>query len=107
MNKALEKARAEKFIGKPLEAKVELHATGELNEFLGGLLEQLPDLFIVSQVELKNDTEGAFADDVEGLSVTVLRAEGEKCVRCWKYSTTVGENAEHPQLCARCAAVIK
>jgi len=107
VNKALEKARAEKFIGKPLEAKVELHATGELNEFLSGLVDQMADICIVSQVELKNDNDGAFADDVEGLSVTVLRAEGEKCVRCWKYSTTVGSNAEHPQLCARCAAVVK
>jgi len=107
VNKALEKARAEKFIGKPLEAKIELHATGELNEFLSGLVEQMADICIVSQVELKNDNDGAFADDVEGLSVTVLRADGEKCVRCWKYSTTVGENAEHPQLCARCAAVVK
>ena len=67
----------------------------------------MADICIVSQVELKNDNDGAFTDDVEGLSVTVLRAEGEKCVRCWKYSTSVGSDAEHPQLCARCAAVVK
>ena len=108
VNKALENARAEKFIGKPLEAKVELYAQGELHDFLTAVLPQLPDIFIVSQVELKTEGEGAFTDNsVEGLSVTVKRADGEKCVRCWKYSTSVGTHADHPQLCDRCASVVK
>lgn len=37
----------------------------------------------------------------------VTRAEGTKCQRCWNYSTAVGNDAEHPALCERCAPVIR
>ena len=47
-----------------------------------------------------------FAGEVEGLSVSVAKADGEKCERCWKFSTTVGKDANHAELCAHCAAVI-
>ena len=38
--------------------------------------------------------------------VTVKAATGKKCARCWTYSDTVGQNAEHPEICERCARVI-
>ena len=44
--------------------------------------------------------------DLEGLSITVAKADGEKCERCWAYRTTVGKCAEHPTLCERCAGVV-
>ena len=68
--------------------------------------DELAAAFIVSQVEL-SDGAGETASDMEGLSITVQKADGEKCERCWAYSTTVGECEEHPTLCARCAAVVK
>ncbi len=106
-NKALENARAEKRIGKPLEAKVVLHAEGELYDFMSSVKEELADLFIVSQVEIAGDTAGEFVDEsVEGLSVSILPADGEKCVRCWKYSPYVGSHEKHPELCERCAQVV-
>lgn len=37
----------------------------------------------------------------------VTRAEGNKCQRCWNYSTLVGSDAEHPALCERCSPVIR
>ena len=40
------------------------------------------------------------------IGVKVEVAEGQKCERCWKYSTEVGENHEHPTLCHRCAEAI-
>ncbi len=106
VQKALELARNEKVIGKPLEAKVTLYADGELKEFLEGVKDALPEIFITSAVELA-DGEGAVKGDVEGLSITVARADGEKCERCWKFSTTVGSCAEHPTLCAECAETMK
>ena len=48
--------------------------------------------------------EGEFKGEVEGLSVTVVKAEGGKCERCWTYSDFVGTG--HPELCERCAKVI-
>ena len=41
-----------------------------------------------------------------GLKIAVGRAAGEKCLRCWKQSQSVGTNAKHPALCARCAEVV-
>ena len=106
VQKALELARNEKKIGKSLEAKVTLFADGELLEFLNGVEDSLAEIFIVSEVEVAQG-KGNFAGNVEGLSVSISKAEGEKCERCWTFSKTVGECSEHPTLCAKCAAVIK
>ena len=106
VNKALELARAGKVIGKSLEAKVILHCTGELMDFVKSIHADLPTLFIVSAVELTEDGEGQNKGEVEGLSVDVVAAEGEKCERCWIYSDTVGKDHDHPTLCARCAQVL-
>ena len=105
VNKVLEEARNAKVIGKSLEAKVVLFATGELLEFLKENQAQLPRAFIVSQVEIEEGT-GAFKGETEGLSITVMKAEGEKCARCWSYSTSVGTHAHHPEICDRCAKIL-
>lgn len=107
VQKALELARNDKVIGKSLEAKVTLCAAGDLYDFLKDLESALPEIFITSAVEVVNGSDGGFRGSVESLSVRISRAEGEKCERCWSYSTTVGSCAEHPTLCAKCASVIK
>jgi isoleucyl-tRNA synthetase len=106
VQKALELARNDKIIGKPLEAKVTLYANGELYDFLKSLEDALPEILITSYVSVENG-EGEVKGDVEGLSVTVTKADGEKCERCWKYSHSVGTSSEHPTLCEHCAAVMK
>ena len=106
VQKALELARNEKVIGKPLEAKVTLYADGELADFLKSELKSLPEIFITSAAEIA-DGEGEFKGDVKGLSITVNKADGEKCERCWKFSDTVGQDSEHPTLCAHCAETMK
>jgi isoleucyl-tRNA synthetase len=103
VNKALELKRAEKFIGNSLEAKVILHLGQD--EF--GLLEEytsfLPALFIVSQVQTQSGGEGDYRSEaVPGLSVTVEKASGEKCQRCWNRSPFVGTFADAPEICDRC-----
>ena len=69
------------------------------------IIDELADLMIVSHVELVKG-EGGAASAVEGLGVAAAHAVGEKCERCWIYDPTVGSNAEHPTLCARCASVL-
>ncbi len=98
---ALEKKRNEKVIGKSLEAKVVLYTKDDLSD----ILPELDKAFIVSQVEI-GEGEGEFSGSVEGLSITVLKATGEKCARCWTYSDTVGKNEKHSDLCERCACVV-
>ncbi|MDR1117057.1 MAG: isoleucine--tRNA ligase [Oscillospiraceae bacterium] len=96
MNKALEAARAEKLIGKPLEAKAAISAKGDKYSFLTSVSDILPALFIVSGVEIKDGEDG----------IEIQKAEGEKCVRCWAFSQSVGSSKEHPELCERCASVV-
>jgi len=106
--KALEVARNEKkLINSGLEAKVLLNADLELKAKLKHYLSVLPSLFIVSQVELISAGSGEFkAESVPSLEVTVQRADGKKCDRCWNYSTHVGENPRYPTICERCSEAI-
>jgi isoleucyl-tRNA synthetase len=106
--KALEVARNEKkLINSGLEAKVLLNADLELRTKLKNYLKQLPGLFIVSQVELISAGAGEFkSESVPSLEVTVARADGKKCERCWNYSTHVGENPRYPTCCERCSEAI-
>ncbi|MCU1258630.1 MAG: Isoleucyl-tRNA synthetase [Bryobacterales bacterium] len=95
--KTLETARQEKFIGAPLEAHIRLSANGTLYPLLDRYRGDLPGLFIVSQVTL---------DQSDPLTVTVERAAGLKCERCWKYTEDVGSSPRFPTVCASCAAIL-
>lgn len=108
ITRVLEGARRAKTIGHSLDAKVELHATGEALAILRSVEGDLATLLIVSQAKLMEGLAGGVeATGREDLKVTVQAAEGEKCERCWIYSDTVGKDAEHPTVCARCAAALK
>src|SRR5579871_5943220 len=105
--KALETARNEKKINAGLEAKVLLGADLELKAKLKAHLAQLPALFIVSQVDFLSAGAGDFKSEaVPSLSVTVQKADGAKCERCWNYSTHVGENSRYPTICERCSPAL-
>lgn len=105
VKKALEMARAEKIIGASLDAKVTLGASGEMLEFLKSVQELLSKVFIVSELELSEIDETGFKGE-SGVTVKVAHAGGCKCERCWSFSETVGQNAAHATLCARCAEIL-
>ena len=108
ITKVLELARRNKQIGHSLDAKVELHAEGEALAILKSVEKDLATLLIVSQaIIVEGAAEGAEATGREDLKVTVAAAEGHKCERCWIYSDEVGQDAEHPTLCKRCAEAVK
>ena len=97
VNGALEQARADKVIGKSLEAAVDLTVLEE-DAFLAEMdADEVADLFIVSQVRL------TVGDQVK---VAVEAAQGAKCGRCWKVLHSVKAVGEHEALCPRCAAVM-
>ena len=103
VKKVLEQARADKVIGSALEAGLTLYCSKEVYDFLNAIpMDELADLFIVSHVDLV-EGEGGVKGLVEGLGVSAAHAAGNKCLRCWKYETTVGEDS----LCPRCAKVLK
>jgi len=103
VSKALEEARDAKLIGNSLEAGVTLRVTPENERFLRQYAEMLPTLFIVSEVTIETATGAGAAE----LDVSVGRASGQKCERCWRYEADVGSDAEHATLCARCADVVR
>lgn len=107
--KALEEARNEKVIGKPLDAKVVVYADDE-NVFalLNDDKVDFKQITLVSQFGVagsrKDAPENAIA--LENTSIVVEKADGGKCERCWSYSETVGQNETHSTLCARCAEIV-
>ena len=109
VNGVLETARADKRIGKALEAHVALCAEDEASRAALEAVKELDlaELFIVSDVLLENgapkeENVCGTGANFPGMRIEVLPAAGEKCPRCWMYSTEA--NAEG--LCPRCARVV-
>ena len=104
VNGVLEKARADKRIGKALEAHVTLETADQaVKAACEGL--NLAEIFIVSDCAWAAPEEGAevaCGENFPNLTVGVTEAKGEKCPRCWMHSL----NANAEGLCPRCAAVI-
>ncbi len=117
VNKVLEEARVKKLIGSSLEAKVLLYVADEqlrptvksLNATQNGI-DELRYLFITSQVELLDSPEAVqgleYKLQSDAWEIGIVNAEGQKCDRCWNYSTHVGESAEHPLICERCVSAL-
>ncbi len=107
VSKALELARQEKMIRNSLEAKVRIQAPQKWADLLKTFGEELKFLFIVSQVELGEASDKSYqSEEIKGLKIDVMKADGEKCQRCWNYSTDVGQ-MEIPEICGRCFEIIK
>lgn len=115
VNKALERARADRKIGSSLEAQVMLKVDSpELSQKLNALEGNLTGLFITSQATVLAEgkdlaeSNGFLADVAEeGVRVVVLPAHGNKCGRCWKFSEAVGSDNEFPEYCDHCSTAVK
>ncbi len=106
--KALELARAEKLVGKSLDAKITLYTKdAEMMKMLEGFGKELETVFIVSGVTLSGEDAPAAAhtEGESGVGVLVSSADGCKCDRCWMYSTN-GVQEEDGFLCARCKNIL-
>ncbi len=107
VNRALEKARREKLIRHPYEAKVILFLPEELKDVVVPRMDYLNYFLSVSQVELSDRVEGDVeieGEEFKGLRVAVKRAEGEKCPRCWVYfpENEFKELPDGQKVCLRC-----
>ena len=107
--KAIEEKRISGEIGSSLEARVVLYSEkAELKKFLEENAQNLPSLFITSQVEISDKMAlGAKREGAMPLYIFVEKAKGEKCKRCWNYSGTVGVDKQFNDLCERCAGVVE
>lgn len=115
INCALEGKRKEGIIGSSLEAKVEIFAEGENLDLLRGpTQEELREFFIVSEVEIisaldyNEDLWDVFeSEKYIDLKIKVSKCSGRKCVRCWNFSSTTGQDNDYPDICERCIKAIK
>jgi len=106
--KLLEKFRSEGKIGTSLEAAIIIEVADDgWGVLLKEYEEKLPELLIVSGVEVRRVSDDAFSPaaqitEIDGVRLLADRAEGKKCSRCWKYSLTIGESPEDPLICGHC-----
>jgi isoleucyl-tRNA synthetase len=108
--KALEIARAEKLIGKSLDAKVTVYTTdNDVYELLNTFAGELATVYIVSKAVIVNGNapEGAYAEEDSAVAVKVEPADGKKCDRCWAYAENGIETEEGGFLCDRCRAIVE
>jgi isoleucyl-tRNA synthetase len=111
VTKALEAKRAAGEIGSSFDAKINLLTKGRSwSKYLESLQQDLTEIFKVSQVEI-TDID-AFVPELvvdpnyPEIGISVNKAEGQKCERCWNYSGSVGKNQEHSSLCDKCLQAV-
>ena len=122
VNKVMEEARKDKAIGSSLDAKVLLYLdNADLRQKLAAYnssnivkdsnVDELRYFFLASQVELLDSIDAIDKAEYKGksnsVSIGIVKADGEKCDRCWNYSATVGTFKDDPTICDRCDAALK
>jgi isoleucyl-tRNA synthetase len=93
----IEPLRKDKQIGSSLQAKVVIAGGGEDLALLSAHADELPMLFIVSDVELRS------ASATGDLDITIEKAPGVKCERCWRYLPNVAAGSG---ICDRCQGAL-
>ncbi len=108
VNKALELARSNKTIGKPLDAKITLFVSDAARDAFDRIKDaDLAAICIVSELEaVYGSGDGWSGENFPGVTIKVEASALPKCPRCWIHSASVGSSEEHPALCSRCAAAI-
>ncbi len=111
VTKAIEPYRKSGTIGHSLDARVLLYMDEALQQTVAASGANLKEVLIVSKVELlpleQADDQSHASEELPGLKVGVFPAGGEKCARCWTLSEELGSDPRRPDICPRCAAVIK
>jgi len=107
VNVEIEKLRKAKVVGKSEEAKIELRATGSLADLLERNRNDLPTIFMTSEVVLagspETDRGAVFTEsDDSWATIVVSRADGVRCDRCWRYVPAVSAEPALEGVCARC-----
>jgi len=124
----LEKMRQAKVIGKSLDAKIIIPFTGKSDQFeslsfASANVPFLKEVLNISQLYIwqsdaspvPQGAENIFSDEElnavyssqTGFGIKVLKAQGQKCERCWHWEMDIGQNAEHPTICGRCVEAVK
>ncbi|MFH1057897.1 MAG: isoleucine--tRNA ligase [Pseudomonadota bacterium] len=108
VNKALDLARKEKIVGNSLEANLAIAGPAETMAFLTANRAALMEITMVSELALVEsiDQPTLAGEEAGGLMVRITPSAHAKCPRCWMRAEGIGQSAEHPELCPRCAAAV-
>ena len=99
--KKIEELRGKGAVGSSFDAKINLLTNDPARyTFLESLKSDLCEIFKVSQVEVKKEPSA------KEFKVEALNADGKKCVRCWNYTSDVGKDKTHSELCGNCLKAI-
>jgi isoleucyl-tRNA synthetase len=102
----IEPLRKSKQIGSSLQAKVIVSAASKELPLLEQYAKQLPMLFIVSEVEILPTPSDLEAAGEARPRVTIERASGVKCERCWRIVPAVSSEPASAGLCDRCQGAL-
>lgn len=106
VNKVIEQARNDKRVGGSLEVSVTLYADSALAQRLNSLQDELRFVLLTSGARVADyqdaPAEAQQSELIKGLKVSLDHAEGDKCPRCWHYTTDIGLVADHADICGRC-----
>ncbi|MCV3327653.1 isoleucine--tRNA ligase [Pediococcus ethanolidurans] len=106
--KTLEEARDAKMIGKSMEAQVNLYVDKDTKKLLDDLNTNVRLLLIISKLEVEDlDQAPEDADQFNDMAVKVVPAQGSVCARCRMTKTDIGSDAAYPELCDRCAKIVR
>lgn len=107
VSKSLETLRSSGEIGGALDASVTVYASGELQDLLAVLGDELRFVLITSKAQLEPMEQKPDACEIQvanGLNFAVHseKTTGGKCVRCWHLREDVGTSPDYPEVCSRC-----
>ncbi len=110
VTRAIEPLRRDGAVGHALDTAATIYLDEARMAAVDRLGADLREYCIVSQLTLAPMTAKP-ADlpgdpELEGVAVAVAKAEGEKCPRCWIYSTEIGADPAHPDVCPRCGRML-
>jgi isoleucyl-tRNA synthetase len=106
VNRALERLREPGVIGRSLDARVTVYAADPV--LRGWLAAADPEsLFMVSEAVVAPEPAGAEDRELTDVWVSAERSPHSRCDRCWARRSSVGKNAEEPDLCDRCVSVVR
>jgi isoleucyl-tRNA synthetase len=107
--KEIEEARNQKIIGDSLEAELFLEFPDQgdadidhinMYTLIADNLELFKEILVVSDIHLNKS-------DSNTDSIKVVKSGGTKCPRCWNRFKEDTSGNEFPELCRRCAKVVK
>ena len=119
VSKALEVARQQaRIIGHPLDARVTVYPPANDRDMLKEEAGALEEVLIISKFAVSDGSHSGApsganeevvftSTEIQGLTITVSKAAGGKCERCWHYSELVGKDESHPTVCDRCAEALR